>query len=92
MDNAMYDELNLTPISSDETYSRLRMTHKIRPSEEGQRKPDIDQSTAKGVKQTSAKEAPCSMKVSIKTFMLQHRIHTSVIHTNNNCMHPYYIN
>ena len=64
MDNATYDELNLTPISSDETYSRLRMTHnKIRPSEEGQKKVVIDQSTAKGVKQTSTKEAPCSIKV-----------------------------
>ena len=30
-----YDELNLTPISKDEIYSRLRRTHinKVRPSE-----------------------------------------------------------
>ena len=62
MDNVTYDELDLTPISNDETYSRLRMTHnKVRPNEEGQRKADIDQSTAKGVKQISTKEAPCSI-------------------------------
>ena len=64
MDNATYDELNLTPISNDETYSRLRMTHnKVKPNGERQRKVDIDQSTAKGVKQTSTKEAPSNTKV-----------------------------
>ena len=63
MDNATYDELNLIPISNDETYSRLRMTHnKVRPSEEGQRKADIHQNTTKGVKLTSTKEATSNTK------------------------------
>ena len=63
MDNATYDELSVTPISSDETYSRLRTHNKIRPSEESQRKADIDQSSAKGVKQTSTNEASSNIKV-----------------------------
>ena len=64
MDNTTYDELNLTPISNDETYSRLRTTHnEDRPSEDHQRKADIDQNTTKGVKQTSTKEATSSTKV-----------------------------
>ena len=38
MDNATYDELNLTPITTDETYSRLRTNEtKIKPSYELQR-------------------------------------------------------
>ena len=46
MDNATYDELNLTPVNNDETYSRLRRTHnKIRPSDEGQRKGNFNQNT-----------------------------------------------
>ena len=64
MDNATYDELNLTPISNDETYSRLRMTHnKVMQNKEGQRKAGIHQNTSKGMEQTSTKEAPCSKKV-----------------------------
>ena len=39
MDNATYDELNLTPITTDETYSRLRTNEtKIKPSYELQRR------------------------------------------------------
>ena len=64
MEKATYNELNLTPISNDETYSRLRRTHnKVRPSKNRQRKADFDQNTVKGVKQTSTKEAPSSTKV-----------------------------
>ena len=65
MERATYDELNLTPISNDETYSRLRRTHinKVRPSENCQRKADINQNSVKGVKQTRTKEAPYSTKV-----------------------------
>ena len=64
MDNTTYDELNLTPMDSDATYSRLRMTHnKVGPSDEHQRRADINQNTTKGVKQTSTKEAPSSTKV-----------------------------
>ena len=56
MDNATYDELSVTPISSDETYSRLRMTHnKVRPIDDLTRRADINQNTTKGVKQTSTK-------------------------------------
>ena len=63
MDNATYDELDLTPISNDETYSRLRMTHKIRPNEVGQRKADIHQNTTKGLMLTGTKEATSNTKV-----------------------------
>ena len=66
MDNATYDELSVTPISSDETYSRLRMTHnKVRPSDDLTRKADINQNTAKGVKQINTKEVPRNTKVTI---------------------------
>ena len=50
MDNTTYDELSLTPVSSDETYSRLRVINKVKPNDEPQRRADIDQSTTKGVK------------------------------------------
>jgi hypothetical protein len=66
MDNATYDGVSVTPISNDETYSQLRTTHnKVRPRNEIQRSPraDIDQNTAKGVKQTNTKEAPNNTKV-----------------------------
>ena len=64
MEKATYDELNLTPISNNETYSRLRRTHnKVRPSDDLTRRADINQNTTTGVKQTSTKEAPCSTKV-----------------------------
>ena len=60
----MYDELNLTPISSDETYSRLRRTHnKARPSDDLTRRADINQNTTQRVKQTSTKEASSNTKV-----------------------------
>ena len=58
MDNATYDELDLTPISNDETYSRLRMTHnKIKTSDDLTRRADIHQNPTKGVKQTSTKRS-----------------------------------
>jgi cell division protein FtsL len=67
MDNATYDELvSVTPVSNDETYSRLRMTQtKVRPSNDLTRRADIDQNTTKGVKQTSTKEASSNTKVLI---------------------------
>ena len=69
MDNATYDGLSVTPISSDETYSRLRMTHKVRPSDDLTRRADTDQNTTKGVKQTSIKEAPSNTKVITAVFI-----------------------
>ena len=64
MENTTYDELNLTPISSDETYSRLRRTHnKVRPSDDLTRRADIDQNTKRRVKQTNTKEASSNTKV-----------------------------
>ena len=43
MDNGTYDELSLTPVSSDATYSRLRTTQtKIKPNDELLRITDID--------------------------------------------------
>ena len=59
----MYDELNLMPITSDETYSRLRRTHnKVRPSDDLTRRADINQNTTQGVKQISTKEASSNIK------------------------------
>ena len=66
MDNATYDELSVTPINNDETYSRLRATQtKVRPkfNDNLTRRADIDQNTIKGVKQTSTKEASSNTKV-----------------------------
>ena len=63
MDNTTYDELSLTPISSDATYSRLRTTQiKIKPNNELLRQADIDPSARKGVEQTSTKEASNNTK------------------------------
>ena len=57
MDNATYDGVNLTPINTDEMYSRLRTTEtKIKPSYELQGRADIDQSTLNGEKQNKSKE------------------------------------
>jgi hypothetical protein len=68
----------VTPVSNDETYSRLRTTrNEVRPRNERQRsliyRVDIDQNIIKGVKQTSTKEAPSNTKVntvSITTIMI----------------------
>ena len=44
-------KVDLTPISTDETYSRLRTTEtKIKPSYELQKTEDIDHHASKGVK------------------------------------------
>ena len=62
----MYDAVSLTPLTSDATYSRLRRTQdEVRSSDDLTRRADIDQNTAKGVKQTSTKEASSSTKVTI---------------------------
>ena len=56
MDIATYDEVNLTPISTDETYSRLRTPQtNVKPRYEPQRRVDIDQNTAKRIKQNEKK-------------------------------------
>ncbi|MCG8622010.1 MAG: hypothetical protein MJE68_08460, partial [Proteobacteria bacterium] len=69
MDNATYDELNLPPVSNDETYSQLRRTHnEVRPSDERQRRADINQNT-KEMKQASTKEAPRNTKVITAVFI-----------------------
>ena len=46
MDNATYDDVNLTPANTDETYSRLRTTQtKTKQNYELRRTAGIDQST-----------------------------------------------
>ena len=46
MDNAAYDDVNLTPANTDETYSRLRTTQtRTKQKYEVQRTAGIDQST-----------------------------------------------
>ena len=63
MDNATYDELSLTPINTDETYSRLRTTEaKIKPNYELQRR---DQSAIKQEKQNKSKEESSNTKFNI---------------------------
>ena len=65
MDNATYDEVDLTPISTDETCSRLRATEtKIKPSYELQKTEDIDHYALKGVRQTNVSESPNRTKFS----------------------------
>ena len=62
--NATYNELSVTPISNDQTYSRLRMTHnKVRPSDDLTRRADINQNTTRGMKQTSTKKASSNTTV-----------------------------
>ena len=54
MDNITYDELNLTFINTDETYSRLRTTQtKINPSYELQRRVSTDQTATKEIQQNT---------------------------------------
>ena len=55
MDNATYDGINLTPINTDEIYSRLGTTQiKTNPNSEFQRRAaDIDQNAIRGVQQHS---------------------------------------
>ena len=66
MDNATYDELTLTPINTDETYSRLRITQtKTEPSYELQQRDDINQSAIEGAKQNSSKDSPNNMKYNV---------------------------
>jgi dynein heavy chain len=63
MDNATYDEVDLTPISTDETYSRLRATEtKSKPSFELKKTEDIDHRAPKRVKQTNATESANTVK------------------------------
>jgi hypothetical protein len=63
MDNATYDEVDLTPISTDETYSRLRATEaKSKPRYEFKKTEDTDQCALKGVQQTNATESPKATK------------------------------
>ena len=58
----MYDEVNLTPLNTDETYSRLRTPQtRIQPNNDLQRKAANDQSTP-GVKQTKTKETSSNTK------------------------------
>ena len=71
MDNATYDELSLTPISSDQTYSRLRtINNNIKPSDEIQRRAKIDQSKRKGEKPTGIKEALNNTKFNTVMFTM----------------------
>ena len=85
MDNATYDELSLTPINSDATYSRLRTTQtKIKTNDDHQRRTvSIDQSPTKGVKQTNTKETSNTKFNTIIIIMLV--INTSIVYTGINC-------
>ena len=63
MDNATYDEVSLTPLNTDETYSRLRTTQtNIKPRYEQQRRADIDETTAKIVRQSNSKDSQNNVK------------------------------
>ena len=58
MDNATYDGLCLTPVNTDETYSRLRTTQtNIKPRDELERRADINQISTKVVNQKNAKDS-----------------------------------
>ena len=86
MEKATYDELNLTPISNDETYSRLRRTHnEIRPSDDLTRRADINQNTTTGVKQTSTKETPSNTKVTAAVIITMIAILMLLTLTSINC-------
>ena len=65
MDNATY-ELNLTPINTDETYSRLHTTQTKTESEyKLQNRAEIGQSAIKGVKQIDSNHSPNSIKYNV---------------------------
>ena len=63
MDSATYDRLSVIPISSDETYSRLRViNNKVKPNDEFQGRGDINQNTKKEIEPTGTKRASNSTK------------------------------
>ena len=63
MDNATYDGLSVIPISSDETYSRLRViNNKVKPNDELQGRGDINQNTKKEIKPAGTRGASSSTK------------------------------
>ena len=63
MDNRTYEGLDLTPVNTDETYSRLRATQtNNKPRYEPQRRANIDESTTKGATHISTKDTKISTK------------------------------
>ena len=63
MDNGTYEGLDLIPVNTDETYSRLRATQtNNKPRYEPQRRANIDESTTKGTTHTSTKDSKISTK------------------------------
>ena len=61
-----YDALNLTPTTTDETYSRLRTTQtKTEPSYELQNRADIEQSAQNGAKQNDSKDSSNTTKYNL---------------------------
>ena len=71
MDNATYDGVNLTPLNTDETYSRLRTTEtKIQPRYEPQRRADIDQSITKEVKQNNTNDSQNNTKHNVMLIIM----------------------
>ena len=66
MDNGTYEGLDLTPVNTDETYSRLRATqtnNKLRY--EPQRRANIDESTTKGATYIGTKDSKISTKFNV---------------------------
>jgi hypothetical protein len=68
MDNGTYEGLDLTPINTDETYSRLRTTQtNNKPSYEPQRRANIesDENTTKGTTNIDTKDSQTSVKFNV---------------------------
>ena len=63
MDNGTYEGLDLTPVNTDETYSRLRATQiNNKPRYEPQRRANIDESTIKGATHIDTKNPQTNTK------------------------------
>ena len=78
MDNATYDGLCLTPVNTDETYSRLRTTQtNIKSRDELQRRTDIDQTSIRVVNQNKAKDT-IKYSILLITMIVLLLIHTLV--------------
>ena len=66
MDNNTYEGFDLTPVSTDETYSRLRTTPtNNRPRYEPQRRAENNESAAKGVTDIDTKDSQNSTKFNV---------------------------
>ena len=71
MDNATYDGVNLTPINTEEMYSRLRATHtEINHRYEPQRREDINQITTKEAKQNNTNDSQNNTKHNVMLIIM----------------------